>query len=278
VRENSRTLSVQKAGSLLAHAVLRGVPMNSKPSRPFETDDTATLDADWRHGAMLNTPRAVTLALRSGGLVTDRAFDQHLPYDLRVVSREFWTPLHVILRIADWLRGFGIGSLTDIGAGAGKLCVASAIASDCRFYGVEHRPRLVAAARSLARTFGVDDRVTFIEGALGEGILPRTDAYYLFNPFGENLYGLDGHLDESVELGEERYARDIAAVESVLRAAPVGTYVITYNGFGGCIPREYDVLRADHTLPQDLYLARKMSEGSGYDARGCWFDDSPMSA
>lgn len=278
MRTNRRSLSVENVGSELAQGVLRGVPMNSKPSRPSEAEDTPTFDSDWRHGAMLNTPRAVTLALRSGDLVTDRAFDQHLPHDLRAVSREFWTPLRAILRIADWLQRFGIRSLTDIGAGAGKLCVAGAITSDCRFFGIEHRPRLVAAARSLARTFGVDDRVTFIEGALREGILPRTDAYYLFNPFGENLYGLDGHLDESVELGEERYARDIAAVESVLRAAPVGTYVITYNGFGGCIPREYDVLRADHTLPQDLYLARKVSEGSACDALGFSFDDSPISA
>jgi hypothetical protein len=50
---------------------------------------------------------------------------------------------------------------------------------------LEHRPHLVAAARELARAFGVDDRVTFVHGALDPATLPAADVYYLFNPFGE---------------------------------------------------------------------------------------------
>jgi len=224
------------------------------------------LDCDWRTDETTNVggrpdyPSAerIAAALRARICPKDRAFDYHLPADLRVVSGQYWTPLAVAVRTAEWIDDLAVQSVVDIGSGAGKFCVATGLAAGCRFIGIEHRPRLVAAARSLARTFEVDHRVTFVEGALGDIQTPPADLYYLFNPFGENLYGLDGHLDEKVELSEERYYRDIDAVEKLLRRAPVGTHVITYNGFGGPLPAEYCAVRADDSLPCVLRLSRKV--------------------
>jgi predicted RNA methylase len=193
--------------------------------------------------------------IAAGKSPDERFFDRFLPYDLRIVSSQYWTPLAVALRAADWLERLDVKTVVDVGSGAGKFCVATALATRCNFIGVEQRPRLVEAARELAEVFAVSDRVRFIQGTLSE--VPEADAYYLYNPFGENLFGPEEHLDEDVELGQERYNRDIAAMEALLEQAPVGTYLIKYNGFGGCVPYGYDPLRIAHDLPNRLRLWRR---------------------
>jgi SAM-dependent methyltransferase len=182
------------------------------------------------------------------------------------VSAEHWTPLRVAVRAAAWLEEFDIRSVVDIGAGVGKFCVIGALAGRCRFVGFEQRGRLVDAARTLAQAFRVCERVEFVHGALGEVPTPLGEAYYFFNPFGENLY-FDGHLDDDVELGDERYVRDVDAAQELLRHAPVGTYALTYNGFGGTIPAGYRQVRVDRTLTCELCLWRKASSGARAMAR-----------
>ena len=128
-------------------------------------------------------------ALRTGNCPSDRSFDRFLPHSLRLVSGRYWTPLIVARRVADWLDEVGVKTVVDIGSGAGKFCVATALAGRCTFTGIEQRGRLVHAARDLATQFGVEDRVCFIEGTLRRDSLPDADAYYLYNTFGENLFG-----------------------------------------------------------------------------------------
>lgn len=208
------------------------------------------------------SPQKLAEVLRGGGCPEDRAFDRFLPPELRSVSGEYWTPLAVAARSAEWLDALGVRSVLDIGSGAGKFCVASALASHCHFSGLEHRPRLVAAARALARLFSVDDRVHFIEGALGDTPLPDFDAYYLYNPFAENLFGLED-LTEPVELSSARYARDIALVEDLLQRARLGSFVLIYNGYGGRIPSSYREVRSDRRLPNVLRMWRKTHPAHG---------------
>src|SRR5690606_18359090 len=119
------------------------------------------------------------------------------------------------------------------------------------------------AARQLASDLEVDRQVTFIQGTLSH--LPRADAYYMYNPFGENLFGWDGQIDSDVELSEERYRRDVATSERLLAAAPLGTYLLTYNGFGGEVPRSYKEVCVDRELPNVLRMWRKQEHGK---ARG----------
>jgi len=155
----------------------------------------------------------------TGAYPPDPVFDRFLPEDLRVVSGEYWTPLEVVGRAAGWFEELQIGTVVDIGSGAGKFCVAAALAGHCRFVGVEHRPRLVATARALAQLFKVDDRVHFVEGALGQVPVPPAEACYLYNPFEENLFPVDERMDRSVDLGAARHTRDIAIVEQLLQRA-----------------------------------------------------------
>ena len=199
----------------------------------------------------------VAEALRTGRCPADRAFDRFLPDELRVVSGQYWTPLVVAKRAAEWLDDLNVRTVVDIGSGAGKFCIAAALAGDCHFTGLERRARLVASARTVARLFDVDDRISFVEGAFGDIATPVADAYYLYNPFGEFLVVSQDHLDKDVEIRNKRYARDVSAVEHLLQRARVGTCVLTYNGFGGQVPAGYQQLRVDRTMPNELRLWRK---------------------
>src|SRR5215212_158743 len=128
--------------------------------------------------------------LRGEGCPSDRAFDRFLPERLQRVSPEFWSPLVVARRAAEWFQDAGVRSVVDIGSGAGKFCVAGALSGPCRFTGLEQRPFLIKSARGLARLFDVHDRVQFVLGSLGDVPTPAADAYYFFNPFGDYSVGL----------------------------------------------------------------------------------------
>lgn len=218
-------------------------------------NDPATAPA----GAALPTAHELAAAIRAGGRPHDDLFDRFLPPRLRLASGMFWTPLVVAARAAAWFAELGIVTVVDIGSGAGKFCVAAALGGDCRFIGLEHRQRLVTAAERLARLFQVDDRVQFVAGPLDPSRAPAADAYYLYNPFAENRFGPESQLDADVELGEECYHRDVTATEELLRRAARGTYVVTYNGFGGRVPDSYEKIRVDRTLPNMLRMFRKAS-------------------
>jgi SAM-dependent methyltransferase len=201
-------------------------------------------------------PQRLADALRAGRCPADRAFDRFLPDSLRVISVQYWTPLVVAKRAAEWFDELKVRTVVDIGSGAGKFCVAAALVGHCRFTGLEQRPRLVDSARALARLFDVDDRVSFVEGALGSIATPVADAYYLYNPFGEYLSHSHDQLEEG-ERSDARYARDVAAVQHLLHRARFGTCVLTYNGFGGHVPPSYRQIRVDNTLSNPLHLWRK---------------------
>jgi SAM-dependent methyltransferase len=212
------------------------------------------------------SPAQIAEALRAGSCPADRVFDRYLAYELRVVSGHYWTPLAVATRVAQWLDELDVRTVVDVGSGAGKFCIAAALAGRCRFTGLEQRPRLVSAARDLARLFEVEDRVSFVEAAFGCARSPHADAYYFYNPFGENMFGQSDHLDEDVVLSAERYRGDVAATEDFLRDVPVGTYLVTYNGFGGRVPDSYDEVRVDRDPLDVLRMWRKARsiDGGGF--------------
>jgi hypothetical protein len=202
-------------------------------------------------------PARLIEILGAGASPPDSEFDQYLAEPMRQLSSQHWTPLRVVTRAAHWFDELNVRTVVDIGAGLGKFCVAAAIASRCHFTGVEHRGHLVASARRLAQRFRVEDRTYFIHGALGEVRLPTVDAYYLFNPFEENVMHPEERIDDSVWLCRERLTHDLTLVHALLARAPTGTYVLIYNGFGSSLPASYSRVRAEHDLPNSLCLWRK---------------------
>jgi hypothetical protein len=165
--------------------------------------------------------------------------------------------LIVAARAARWFDELNIRSVVDIGSGIGKFCIAAALLSRARFLGIEQRAELVAVARVIAQIYGVDSRAGFVEGSFDEVTVPLADAYYFFNPFEENLFNEGSELDNEVELDRWRFTRDVSAARALLRAAPVGTYVLTYNGLGCRLPASYTTVRTARDLPCALRLARQ---------------------
>jgi SAM-dependent methyltransferase len=194
---------------------------------------------------------------RSGRWAQDRAFDGLLPDDIRVRSALHFTPMHVAERAARWIDELGIRTVVDIGSGAGKFCVVAALASKASFVGFEQRARLVESSRQLASHFGLQARVRFVHGVLGHGELPSAEAYYMYNPFGENLFGPASQIDNDLEPCERRYESDVRLTERLLTELPVGTYLITYNGFGGRVPGTFRCVRRARDLPNELEIWRQ---------------------
>jgi len=175
--------------------------------------------------------------LRRGKLVDDRAFDEVFPFAARSPSSVYWTPVEVAVRAAKLLVEKPGMTILDIGAGVGKFCIIAAAAVRAHVRGIEHRPHLVEIARQAALKVGVAP--SFDGGTLDEQDASQIDGIYLFNPFAENLCSAVDRLDETVELSEDRFWRDISATERLLERARIGTRVVIYCGFGGNMPDGY---------------------------------------
>lgn len=189
--------------------------------------------------AVSHHTRLIAEPLRRRTSIPDDLFDVIFPQAWRTRSRRFWTPVDVALRAASWFADSGVRRVLDVGSGVGKFCVVGALSTDLEFVGIEHRPPLVDAAREAASALGVADRARFVCRAVDSPSLAEYGAFYLYNPFGENLHEKSEQLDANVELGIDRYDRDVGLVERALRAAPVGTRLVTFCGFGGRIPNSY---------------------------------------
>lgn len=217
---------------------------------------SSTADDDGRR-SLERAPKLVAAALRAGRRSADQAFDRFLPEELRTVSGRYWTPLSVVRRAAAWLREAQVRTVVDIGSGAGKFCVAGALLTRCRFVGLEQRGALVSSARELARTFGVDDRVSFVHGHCTAASTPAGDAYYLFNPFGEYSFDSPRFDEPGVTFTPRTLEADIAALSEVLSRAAAGTFVITLNGIGAPFPAGYDQIDIGLGLPGTLRFWKK---------------------
>ncbi|HSO39325.1 MAG TPA: class I SAM-dependent methyltransferase [Labilithrix sp.] len=184
---------------------------------------------------------SVTAALRRGELVYDRVFDDVFPLSVRRASSVHWTPVEVAVRAAKLLvDGVPDPVILDIGAGIGKFCAIAAATVDAKVTGVEHREHFVAIARAAAEKLGV--HVDFVHGTLADHDPAGVSGVYMFNPFAENLAAREDHLDDTVELGRDVFWRDVAAAERFLNRARCGTRVVTYCGWGGTMPKGYELV------------------------------------
>jgi predicted RNA methylase len=198
-------------------------------------------------------------ALRGRRFVRDESFDCVYPEFIQAVSARFWTPISVALTAADWLQQYGCRDVLDVGAGAGKFCIVTSLASACVLQGIEQRDYLVDAACAAAKAYDVT--ASFEHGTI-DGVDPsRFSAFYLYNPFAENQYGGVDRLDHLVELSDARWSRDLATVESWLDDAQRGTCVVTYHGFGGRIPDTYDLVCNVYRRGGELHLWTKRRAG-----------------
>jgi SAM-dependent methyltransferase len=188
--------------------------------------------------------------------LTDRAFDQVYPRSLRELSREHWTPVRVARRAAQLLAEGDATSVLDVGSGPGKFCIVGALTTSLSFTGVERRRFLVDAARAAAARFRAP-RVRFCQGNVVDFDFSGHDGFYLFNPFFEQVGRRVPPIDAEVGHSEDLYRLYVTAVERKLASARPGTAVVTYHGFGGDLPDEYDEVHTEETGDGDLTLWKK---------------------
>ena len=186
-------------------------------------------------------PKVLGARLASGHDLDDDEFDDVYPDWGRRMSRVHWTPVAIARRAAQWLASRPGTRVLDVGSGVGKFAIVGALVTDGVFYGIEQRRHLVDAAQAAARGVGAR-RAHFLHGNMTSLDWGMFDAFYLYNPFLEDvrMLGADtGAPDAAPDVAIDSFASYIEFVRSRLVAAPTGTRVATYHGFGGDLPPCY---------------------------------------
>ncbi len=188
---------------------------------------------------------------------SDAAFDSLLPGRHQAHSYRHWTPAGVAATAARWLTEESPSRpILDVGAGAGKFCIVGALTTRARFVGIEDRPALVDVARSVATTLGVHSRVDFRHGRVSFDELSRFSRFYLFNPFAEGVHEPAHRIDDTVQRSHSRFCEDVELVHEAFWGASKGARVVTYHGFGGTMPRCFQVVREAPHEPLKLWVKR----------------------
>lgn len=156
----------------------------------------------------------------------DKAFDSHYPIYIRELSELHWTPLAVAAAAARYLGRNETDRVLDIGAGAGKFCIAGSHYAPGHFTGIEQRKNFVNAGNKLIKTLGYT-RATILHGNFMDMDLKEYTGIYFFNSFHENIV-LSDALDEKIELSSDLYELYTSHLLTQLRAMPAGTRLATY--------------------------------------------------
>jgi SAM-dependent methyltransferase len=192
------------------------------PSQSFESTNTLWNDID-----LFRNP-------------ADHEFDRGYPEPVRRLSPIHWSPVNVCKIAARLLVEGPSTRVLDIGCGPGKFCMIGATTTEGHFTGIEQRKRLVRVARNLLKRHEVTN-AEIVHGNIIGVDFRSFDAFYLFNPFEENILPML-RIDHGVELAPELYSEYTRHVRLELARMPVGTRVVTYCGdcaeIPGCYLRE----------------------------------------
>jgi predicted RNA methylase len=174
-------------------------------------------------------------------LNSDLEFDAIYDDKTRELSPQHWTPLRVAARAARLLTQTGATRILDVGSGAGKFCIVGALSTDAQFVGIERRAQLVDIASGAASRLGVT-RATFIQADVATFSFKGFDGVYLYNPFHEQISPYLPQIDPTLERSEDVYDHFVQRTTDKLAGMAAPVAVVTFNGFGGPMPRSYTFL------------------------------------
>ena len=173
--------------------------------------------------------------------VTEENFSQLLPEYLQKASRLYFTPVRIAKTAAQWLTETGEKRILDIGAGVGKFCIVGAKYSKSHFYGIEYRLSLAKLANELIAHYEIKN-ATILQSDIMNVDFSNYDAFYLYNPFYENL--LSAHrLNNEVALSGLLYGYYLRYTEHQLDKTKAGTRLVTYHGNNFEIPDSFEKIR-----------------------------------
>jgi len=167
----------------------------------------------------------------------DFRFDLVYPPETRVRSSVHWTPVGIARLAAEFLVRKPGTRVLDIACGPGKFGAVGALTTQGRFTGIEQRKDLCEQARSLIGRGGITN-AEIIHGNVTDIDFSNFDAFYLFNPFEENLETIL-KIDSNIKLSSTLYERYTEHVARQLAIAPLGTRVATYCGVCEEVPLGY---------------------------------------
>jgi SAM-dependent methyltransferase len=187
----------------------------------------------------------------------DQDFDQIYPEAISRLSIFHWSPVHVSRTAAQMLATEPGTRVLDIGCGPGKFCFIGASTTQGRFTGVEQRGKLARIAQSVVQKHQIP-RVEIIHGNILDVNFRDFDAFYLFNPFEENVLP-DLRIDYDVELKPRLYTDYTVHVHQQLLHMPLATRVVTYCGECLEIPNCYACVKTAFTDKLKLWVKKHPS-------------------
>lgn len=193
-------------------------------------------------GVARNRSREIFSALGKGAQPSDREFDMLFAKEKRHLSSAHWTPVNVAVCAAEMLVTGPASKVLDIGCGPGKFCLIGAATQAADFTGIDQRGHLLSEGQAIAKSASLAN-VEFIHGNMMDLDWSAYNAFYLYNPFLENVC-MPATIDETVPLKPELFFLYVEAVQRKLMALPLGTRVVTYHGFGGEMPYGYRMVES----------------------------------
>lgn len=187
-------------------------------------------------------------------IITEESFTRLLPDYLQRASRLYFTPVHIAKIASQWLTEGQAKKILDIGAGVGKFCMVGAINSTSHFYGVEHRPSLAELGNKLIDYFGIANATVLNENVMNVDF-SNYDAFYLYNPFFENLIA-PKRLNNEVVLNGILYAHYLRHTEEQLSKTKVGTHLVTFHGNNFEVPDCYDKAKESEDTALKLWIKK----------------------
>ena len=184
--------------------------------------------------------------------LTEENFSKLLPQYLQRSSDMFFTPIRIATTAAQWLTEDGKKRVLDIGAGVGKFCITGAKYTDSYFYGIEYRPSLVEIANEIIDQFGLAN-VSVHAGDMMDVDFQSFDAFYLFNPFCENLF-FNKRLNDEVELFDRLYIYYFQNTRLPLSQTKPGTRLVTYYGNGFEVPESFKKIKEAEGCSLKLWI------------------------
>lgn len=174
--------------------------------------------------------------------ILDEDFDMVFPLEIRRKSSTHFTPIKIAKAAAQFLATQEGIRILDVGSGAGKFCFIGALTTNGHFTGVEQRKSLSDCANEIANKHEIEN-VSFLNANINRVKFKDFSAFYLFNPFFENL-SPESAIDQKVYLDDELFLEYSDYVQKQLDQMPSGTRVATYHSSGPEIPNSYKLINS----------------------------------
>jgi SAM-dependent methyltransferase len=154
-----------------------------------------------------------------------------------------FSPIDVSIMAAQFLAQKSGKKVLDIGSGAGKFCIIGSLNTDGYFVGIEQRQTFIDISIKIVAENNLQ-RIEFLLGNVADLDFAPYDAFYIFNPFYENI-SRTGIIDLNIELNRDFYESYSNFVKNQLNLKPIGTRLATYFSYSKEIPSSYK-LQSSH--------------------------------